>query len=57
MSAYTVQVKTFRKALLRHALDAAGGKATRAASDLGMDRTYLYRLMKKYGVGRANESR
>ena len=38
---------------IRAALAAAGGKRSEAARQLGIDRTTLFRLMRKYGIERA----
>jgi len=36
--------------VIEEALAASGGNQTRAAERLGLQRTYLARLIKKYGV-------
>ena len=44
------EVEAFRKKILRDALDKCGGSQTKAADMLGLQRTYLARLMKQYGL-------
>jgi len=38
------------KAALCEALESHGGKAAAAAAALGMDRTHIYRLMRRHGI-------
>jgi transcriptional regulator with PAS, ATPase and Fis domain len=45
------RVEEFRKEVIREALEAAGGNQTRAAEALGLQRTYLARLIRRYGPG------
>ena len=40
----------FRKQLIREALDRYGGNQTKAAAELGLQRTYLARMIRQYGV-------
>ena len=40
----------FRRSLIAEALEASGGNQTQAAKALGLQRTYLARLIKKYGL-------
>jgi transcriptional regulator of acetoin/glycerol metabolism len=43
----------FERAYLRALLDAHGGKVALAARAAGIDRVYLYRLMRRHGVAAA----
>jgi len=43
-------VDAFKKDLIRRALDQAKGNQTRAAELLGLQRTYLARLIKTFGL-------
>ena len=45
-----VAVAAFKRALIERALADAGGNRTRAARSLGLQRTYLLRLMREMGV-------
>lgn len=47
---FHAQVEAHRKSILAAALDACGGNQTRAAERLGLQRTYLARLVRKYGL-------
>ncbi|MEZ0231164.1 MAG: helix-turn-helix domain-containing protein, partial [Planctomycetota bacterium] len=47
---FHAQVEEFRKKVLRDALEACGGNQTRAAEKLGLQRTYLARLVKQFGL-------
>lgn len=47
---YHEAVLTFKRELLRSALARANGNQTRAAEALGLQRTYLSRLLKDLGV-------
>ena len=44
------RVDFFRRELLRETLAESGGNQTEAARRLGLQRTYLARLIKKYGL-------
>ena len=43
-------IAAFKRALIERALADAGGNRTRAAGSLGLQRTYLLRLMREMGV-------
>ena len=43
-------VTEFKRRLIEHALCEVGGNRTRAARALGLQRTYLLRLMREFGV-------
>jgi DNA-binding NtrC family response regulator len=43
-------VTEFKRHLIERTLSAAGGNRTRAARALGLQRTYLLRLMREFGV-------
>ena len=43
-------IAAFKRALIERALADAGGNRTRAARSLGLQRTYLLRLMREMGV-------
>ena len=43
-------IAVFKRALIERALADAGGNRTRAARSLGLQRTYLLRLMREMGV-------
>lgn len=43
-------VEEFRKQVIRDALGRAGGSQTQAAKELGLQRTYLARLIRKYSL-------
>ena len=45
-----VAIAAFKRALIERALADAGGNRTRAARSLGLQRTYLLRLMREMGV-------
>lgn len=47
---FHAQVEAHRKSVLATALAATGGNQTRAAERLGLQRTYLARLARKYGL-------
>jgi DNA-binding NtrC family response regulator len=47
-------VAEFRRRFLAHMLDAHGGNRTRTAEALGLQRSYLIRLIRQYGLGRAD---
>ena len=47
---FHARVETYRKQVLREALERSGGNQTEAAKALGLQRTYLARLVKKYGL-------
>lgn len=50
---FEAQVRAVKRAIINEALDAAGGNRTHAAAALGLQRTYLMRLMremKAYGT-------
>lgn len=47
---YHAAVNAFRARLLLDALTAHGGNRTRTAATLGLQRTYLLRLMRQMGV-------
>lgn len=47
---YHDAIKTFRRELLRHALQTTGGNRTRAAELLGVQRTYFMRLIRDLGA-------
>jgi DNA-binding NtrC family response regulator len=44
------RVDAYRRQLLVEALARAGGNQTRAAKELGLQRTYLARLIRQYGI-------
>lgn len=50
MSTFYEQVAAFRKALLLHTMAAARGNRCAAARQLGMQRTYLCRLLRVYEI-------
>jgi len=43
-------VRAFKRELIEHALACAGGNRTQAARVLGLQRTYLLRLIRELGV-------
>jgi Nif-specific regulatory protein len=47
---FHVQVAEFRKRLIQEALQRCGGNQTKAAEALGLQRTYLARLVKQLGL-------
>ena len=47
---YHCQVDAFKKELLERALRAHGGNRTHAARALGLQRTYLLRLIKEFEI-------
>ncbi len=47
-------VESYRRDILRTALARTGGNQTRAAEALGLSRTYLARLIRRYGLGRSS---
>jgi DNA-binding NtrC family response regulator len=47
---YHTAIRAFRRALVTHALQATGGNRARAARALGLQRTYLQRLIRELGV-------
>jgi DNA-binding NtrC family response regulator len=49
---YRDVVAEFRRRLLAHMLDAHGGNRTRTAQALGLQRSYLIRLLRQHGLGR-----
>lgn len=51
-SPYSEARERMTRALLVRALEKHGGNLTRAASALGLTRTYVYKLLKRYGVKR-----
>ncbi len=50
IGAFHASVEAHKKALIRRALDQAGGNQTRAAELLGLQRTYLARLIKTFAL-------
>jgi DNA-binding NtrC family response regulator len=50
-------VEAFKRELLRVSLEAHGGNRTHAARALGLQRTYLLRLVREYGVRVPHASR
>jgi two-component system, NtrC family, response regulator AtoC len=44
------RVETFRRELIRQTLEESGGNQSEAARRLGLQRTYLARLVRKYGL-------
>lgn len=51
---YAQQIEAYRRALLEHALAEAGGNRTQAARALGLQRTYLGRLLRDRGISYAD---
>lgn len=49
-SAFHQEVETFKKQLITTTLEAHGGNRTRAARTLGLQRTYLLRLIREFGL-------
>lgn len=47
---YHQTVTRFKRTLLVHALAAHGGNRTRTARTLGLQRTYLLRLIREFGL-------
>jgi DNA-binding NtrC family response regulator len=47
---YHERVDEFRRRVIREALDECGGNQTRAAEKLGLQRTYLARLIRQFGL-------
>jgi two-component system NtrC family response regulator len=47
---FHAQVAEFRKKIIREALERSGGNQTRAAEALGLQRTYLARLIRQMGM-------
>jgi two-component system nitrogen regulation response regulator NtrX len=52
---FHARVEVYRKQLIRAALLRTGGNRTKAAAELGLQRTYLARLIRNYGLGGAEE--
>ena len=50
ITTYHKEVDAFKKALIRAALEAHGGNRTYAARALGLQRTYLLRLIREFGI-------
>jgi DNA-binding NtrC family response regulator len=57
VSAYQQHVHNFKRQLLRATLEAHGGNRTHAARALGLQRTYLIRLIRDLQVTRPKEIR
>lgn len=51
---YSEQLDRARRAIVRRALKRHDGNKTRAAWDLRIDRNYIQRLVKKYGLEATN---
>jgi DNA-binding NtrC family response regulator len=49
---YHDAVTEFRRRFLAHMLDAHGGNRTRTAQALGLQRSYLIRLLRQHGLGK-----
>ena len=49
-SPFHEEVENFKKALIRTTLEAHGGNRTHAARALGLQRTYLLRLIRQFEV-------
>jgi DNA-binding NtrC family response regulator len=49
-SDFHARVEEFRKKIIREALEQSGGNQTKAAEKLGLQRTYLARLVKQLGI-------
>jgi DNA-binding NtrC family response regulator len=47
---FHAKVEEFRRRVIREALEACGGNQTKAAEKLGLQRTYLARLVKQFGL-------
>lgn len=47
---YSEQLEQARKTIIRRALERHDGNKTRAAWELRIDRNYIQRLVKKYGL-------
>jgi two-component system response regulator FlrC len=47
---FHARVEAYRRRVIEEALAGCGGNQTRAAERLGLQRTYLARLIKKYGI-------
>jgi DNA-binding NtrC family response regulator len=43
-------ISTWEREYLRRIVERAGGSMTKAARSAGVDRPYLYRLLKKHGL-------
>jgi len=50
VSAYHKEVDNFKEELLRPALESHSGNRTHAARALGLQRTYLLRLMREFEI-------
>lgn len=50
MSRYREAVIAFKQRLITETLEAGGGNRTTAAKQLGLERTYLHRLIRTLGV-------
>ena len=51
MNSWREQVRQFKRSLLLKTLQKEGGNRTRAAHRLGLQRTYLVRLIRTLGAG------
>lgn len=51
---YHDRITAYKREVLTEAMREANGVHATAAKALGVNRTYLYRLLKMYGVERAN---
>ena len=47
---YHDQVHAFRRALITHTLKSMGGNVSQTARVLELERTYVWRLIRKYGL-------
>lgn len=50
VSAYHKEVESFKKELIRTTLETTAGNRTQAARRLGLQRTYLLRLIREFGI-------
>ncbi len=50
VSAFQKEVENFKQQLIRATLEAQGGNRTHAARTLGLQRTYLLRLIREFGI-------
>jgi DNA-binding NtrC family response regulator len=49
---YWIATETYQRRLIENALRATGGRVDKAAEQLGIDRTYLFKKIKEFGIDR-----
>ena len=50
---YWIETERIQREMIEGALTATGGNVTRSAAALGIERTYLTRVMRAFGIDRA----